>query len=74
MISALLAKVGYSQCIRNVNIKDQPQDVVPVILILSEDYQLQVALFFLIAIIVDNGKDCAVLAENTIPEILYFLT
>ena len=47
----------YSQCIRKVNIKDQPQDVVPFILILSKDYQLQVVLYFLIAIVVDNGKD-----------------
>jgi hypothetical protein len=36
---------GYSQCICYFNIKDPPQDVVPVIFILSEDYQLQVALF-----------------------------
>ena len=45
--------------------KDKPQYVVSVTLILSEDCKLHVALSFLIAMIVVNGKDRAVLAERT---------
>jgi hypothetical protein len=44
-IPQIYPKAGYSQYIRNFNIKDLPQYVVPALFFVSEDCWLQAALF-----------------------------
>jgi hypothetical protein len=44
-LSVVLQNCGYSQSIRNFNIKDWPQYFVPALFFVSEDCWLQAALF-----------------------------